>query len=140
MKIDWELVLAIATMLLLTVLALSIFVIGMAHAAGCLSLDVPAQAVLYNHDGDTFALFSVVPGGVVKFRVQGVNTPEISRKKGVPDELNASEAKEFTRQWLARGPFQLVTCGKPTLDRIEAIVSRNGRTLAQDILDAHLAK
>lgn len=109
------------------------FVSGAAHAAGCLSIDVPAQAVIHQPDGDTFHLFSLQPGGVVKIRVQGVNTPE-RREPGW------AEAKEFTRQWLARGPFKLNTCGQATLDRIVGIVERDGRTLAQDLQAAGLAK
>lgn len=100
-----------------------------AHAAACLSIDVPPQVVIHNYDGDTFALFHFGPGGQIDFRVAGVNTPELSRKKGVPDEPGALEAKAFTKAWFAAGPFHLTTCGKKTLTRIEATVERNGRTL-----------
>lgn len=125
--------LLIALVIMLLILLAGLLTINTVHAAGCLSIDVPPQAVLNNHDGDTFTVFAFVPGGVVKVRVEGVDTPELKEPKG-------DLAKEFTRQWLARGVFQLSTCGKPTLDRIVAKVSRNGRTLAQDLIDTGLAK
>jgi endonuclease YncB( thermonuclease family) len=100
-----------------------------AHAKACLSIEVPPQAVLYNNDGDTFTVFHIGPGGKQNYRVQGVDTPEISRKKGVPDEPGAVEAKAFTKAWLSAGMFSLTDCGKKTLDRNEAQVERNGETL-----------
>lgn len=112
---------------------LILFVPFTAHSAACLSIDVPPQAVIGQPDGDTFHLFSLVPGGVVKIRVEGVNTPE--RK-----EPGWAEARVYTKYWLARGPFRVTTCGKPTLDRVVGTVERNGRTLAQDLLDAKLAR
>lgn len=132
--------LLIVLVLMLMLLLAALLTVNAVHAGGCLSIEVPQQAVLYNHDGDTFVVFSVVPGGVIKYRVEGVNTPEISKKKGEPDEPGAQEAKEFTRQWLAEGPFQLSTCGKPTLDRIVAKVSRQGHTLADALKSAGLGR
>lgn len=125
--------LLIALVIMLMILLAGLLTINTVHAAGCLSIDVPPQAVLYNHDGDTFAVFTFAAGGIVKVRVEGVDTPELKEPKG-------DLAKEFTRQWLAKGPFQLSTCGKPTLDRVIAKVSRNGRTLAQDLIDVGLTK
>lgn len=125
--------LLIALVIMLMILLAGLLTINTVHAAGCLSIDVPSQAVLNNHDGDTFTVFAFAPGGLVKVRVEGVDTPELKEPKG-------DLAKEFTRQWLAKGPFQLSTCGKPTLDRIVAKVSRNGRTLAQDLIDVGLTK
>lgn len=132
--------LLIALVLMMMVLLAGLLLVNTVHAAGCLSIDVPSQAVLDNHDGDTFTVFAFAPGGAVKIRVEGVNTPELSKRKGEPDEPGAQDAKEFTRQWLAKGAFQISTCGKPTLDRIVAKVSRDGRTLAQDLIDAGLKK
>lgn len=132
---DWEVILAGAIVILLTILVLWVFALGVARAGGCLSMEVPSQAVLHNYDGDTFTVFSMQPGGSVKIRVEGVDTPEITKK-----EPGSIEAKEFTRQWLSKGAFQLETCGKATLDRIVAKVSRNGRTLAQDLIAAGLTK
>lgn len=125
--------LLIALVIMLMILLAGLLTINTVHAAGCLSIDVPSQAVLNNHDGDTFTVFAFAPGGVVKVRVEGVDTPELKEPKG-------DLAKEFTRQWLAKGVFQISTCGKPTLDRIVAKVSRNGRTLAQDLIEADLYK
>lgn len=134
---EWiDFALFIACMVALAIL----LIVVKASAGGCLTIEVPPQAVLGNHDGDTFTLFSVQPGGVIKYRVEGVNTPERSKKKGEPDEPGAQEAKDFTRYWLSKGPFTLETCGKATLDRVVARVSRNGRALAQDLIAAGLAK
>lgn len=132
-KIDWEVLLALAVTTALITLAGLVFFVGVSNAAGCLSIDVPPQAVINQPDGDTFHLFAFQPGGVVKIRVEGVNTPE-------RNESGWADAKEFTRTWLAKGPFHVATCGKPTLDRIVAKVDRNGRTLAQDLKDAGLGR
>lgn len=133
MRIDWELLMATAVFAALVLLAVLIFMVGLSQAAGCLSIDVPPQAVITQPDGDTFHVFAFQPGGVVKIRVEGVNTPE-------RNEPGWADAKEFTRTWLATGSFQLSTCGKPTLDRIVAKVSRNGHTLADALKDAGLGR
>ena len=104
-----------------------------ANAGGCLVIDVPPAAVINQPDGDTFHIFAFQPGGVVKIRVEGVNTPE-------KNQPGWAEAKEFTKGWLAKGPFRLTTCGKPTIDRIVGKVDRNGRTLAQDLIDSGLGR
>lgn len=126
--------------ILFTLLFLQLIWTYQSHAAACLSIDVPPQAVLDNHDGDTFRIFTFGPGGSVVIRVQDIDTPEISMKKGVPDEPGAQEAKEFTRQWLSVGTFTVVTCGKHTLERIVATVARNGTTLASALRAAGYAK
>lgn len=118
--------LLIALVIMMLILLAGLLTVNAVHAAGCLSIDVPPQAVINQPDGDTFHLFAFQPGGVVKIRVEGVNTPE-------RNEPRWAEAKEFTRQWLAKGPFHVDTCGKPTLDRIVAKVSRDGHTLADDL-------
>jgi endonuclease YncB( thermonuclease family) len=110
------------------------------HASACLVIDVPPGAVLGNHDGDTFQVFNFQAGGAEKIRVKDVNTPEMSKKKGVPDEPGAREAKEFTRAWLAKGKFRMSSCGTPTFDRVVWTVERDGRTLAQDLKDAGLGR
>lgn len=128
--------LAIFILICLCLIGLSIMAILIpikAHARACMTIDVPPAAVLGNHDGDTFQVFSVQPGGLIKIRVEGVNTPELSKKKGVPDEPGAREAKAFTKAWLAAGVFRLTDCGKKTLDRDVGKVERNGRTLADDL-------
>lgn len=125
--------LLIILVIMMLILLAGLLTVNAVHAAGCLTIDVPSQAVINQPDGDTFHLFAFQPGGAVKIRVEGVNTPE-------RNQPGWSEAKEFTRQWLADGTFQLSTCGKATLDRIVAKVSRNGRTLAQDLIEAGLSK
>jgi endonuclease YncB( thermonuclease family) len=93
-------------------------------------IDVPPGAVVNQPDGDTFHVFAFQPGGVVKIRVEGVNTPE-------RNQPGWAEAKAFTKAWLASGPFRVTTCGKPTIDRIVGKVERDGKTLAQDLIDHH---
>ena len=100
-----------------------------AHAGGCLFIDVPPGAVVNQPDGDTFHVFSFQPGGVIKIRVEGVNTPERNKP-------GWAEAKAFTKAWLAKGPFRVTTCGKPTLDRMVGKVERDGQTLAHDLIQA----
>lgn len=100
-----------------------------AYSAACLTITVPPQAVVAQPDGDTFHVFAFQPGGLVKIRVEGVNTPE-------RHEPGWQEAKTFTKQWLAQGPFTVQTCGKPTLDRIVGRVERDGATLAEALIAA----
>lgn len=120
----------------LFMVALSImaaFLAAKSHASACLTIDVPPGAVVNQPDGDTFHVFAFQPGGVVKIRVEGVNTPE-------RHEPGWAEAKAFTKDWLSKGTFRVTTCGRPTIDRIVGTVERNGRTLAQDLFDAGLGK
>lgn len=139
--VSFELVLFILIVFGMVGLALmAAFVPLKANASACLVIDVPPGAVLGNHDGDTFQVFSFQPGGVEKIRVKGVDTPEISKKKGEPDEPGAQEAKAFTKAWLAKGLFRMSTCGAPTFDRIVWIVERDGRTLAHDLIAAGLGR
>ena len=103
----------------------------LSRAEGCLTITVPSGAVLNNYDGDTFELFTFTSPSSVRVRVLGVDTPEVkSRQPG------SAEAKEFTRQWLAKGPFQLSTCGRRTFERIVGLVSRGDETLAQALIAA----
>lgn len=132
--IDWELLLGVLVIMMLVLLAVLVFMAGMAGASSCLSIDVPPQAVLSVYDGDTFTL-SLGALGSMKVRVEGVDTPEITKK-----QPRAEEAKRFTQQWLASGPFQLNTCFTLTLGRVVGNPSRNGRTLAKDLIAAGLAK
>lgn len=133
-KIDWELVLAGATVLLMIVLAVTIFVVGIANAeeSTCPSIKavmVPPQAVVHQPDGDTFHLFTFDVPNVVKIRVKDAETPERGQE-------GYEEATEFTREWLQRGPFRVVTCGQPTFDRVVGIVMRDGKTLAEELKEA----
>lgn len=134
---DWvsiDLLLFIVIVLCLIGLTIMAMLIPLkANAGGCLVIEVPPGAVVNQPDGDTFHVFAFQPGGVVKIRVEGVNTPE---KK----EPGWAEAKAFTKAWLARGPFKVTTCGKPTIDRIVGTVERNGETLSDALRKAGHAK
>jgi endonuclease YncB( thermonuclease family) len=128
--------LAIFVLIVLCLIGLSIMAMLIpfkANAGGCLTIDVPPGAVVNQPDGDTFHVFAFQPGGVVKIRVEGVNTPEKNQPKW-------AEAKAFTKDWLAKGPFVVTTCGKPTLDRITGVVSRHGHTLTEALRAAGLGK
>ncbi len=106
-----------------------------AHAAACLLIDVPPQAVLNNYDGDTFTIFHFGPGGQLDIRVAGIDTPERNKK-----EPGWEAARLFTKTWLAAGPFRMTTCGKKSITRIEAQVERNGETLGDALRKAGHAK
>lgn len=97
---------------------------------------VPPAAVIEQPDGDTFHLFTFGVPSTVEIRVQGVNTPEKPTKK-VPSP-GFLPAKEFTKAWLAKGPFLVTTTGVRTLSRIVASVERDGELLAQALIDAKL--
>lgn len=139
MKIKWDwwsVDLLIFCLIVLCLVGLSIMAMIIpikANAGGCLFIDVPPGAVVNQPDGDTFHVFAFQPGGVVKIRVEGVNTPE-------RNQPGWAEAKAFTKDWLANGVFRVTTCGKPTIDRIVGKVERNGRTLAQDLIDRQLGR
>jgi endonuclease YncB( thermonuclease family) len=126
---DPEFILILLCIVALLILLLMFVAVCSARAEACLTIDVPPQAVIHQPDGDTFHVFAFAPGGRVKIRVQGVNTPE-------KNQPHWAEAKAFTKVWLAQGPFKLSTCGKTTLDRIEGAVSRNGEALADALSKA----
>ncbi len=135
MKIDWDIVLLCVCFILLFVLAMFIFFAGISNAAACLEIDVPPGAVIAQYDGDTFELFSPIPPGNMPIRVQGIDTPERRGK-----QPGWEEAREFTRKWLASGPFHLSTCGARSFERTVAVISRNGQTLADALAAAGHAK
>lgn len=111
-----------------------LIVVGSAHARTCLSMDVQPSQVIGNYDGDTFTL-SLGAFGDVNIRVEGIDTPERSKK-----QAGWQEAKDFTAAWLAQGPFSLNTCLVLTLGRIVASPSRGGVTLADALRTAGHAK
>ena len=130
--IDLAMLLLVAVAILgLFILPLSIPIRG--HAASSLTIDVPPQAVLRVKDGDTFAVFNLLPPGEVSIRVEGANTPE-------RNEPGYQEAKQFTAAWLSKGTFQLSTKGKYTYERIVGTVSRNGTTLTDALKAAGHSK
>ncbi len=130
MKCDWELVLAVAVLAALIALAIMIFFVGISNAQTCLTMTVKPEQVLGNYDGDTFTI-SLGALGQAIVRVEGVDTPERTKR-----QAGWKEAKEFTSQWLAQGPFQLNTCFLLTLGRIVGSPSRDGITLASALTAA----
>lgn len=134
-KIDWELVLAVGTVILMAVLVVTVFIAGIAHAEGCLKIDVPPGAVISQYDGDTFRIFTFGPGAGVDIRVQDIDTPERTTH-----QEGWQHARDFTSAWLSAGPFTVETCGKRTFNRIVAVISRNGETLAEALREAGLEK
>lgn len=120
--------LAILALLVIGVLGL-LLVAAVVHAeelptcASIKAVTVDPRAIVKQPDGDTFHVFTFDVPNVVKIRVMDAETPE----RG---EVGFEEAKEFTREWLHRGPFRAVTCGKQTLDRIVYMIVRDGETLA----------
>lgn len=130
MKLDWEVLLLVLTVMFLVFLAVLISLVGISDAATCMAADVQPSQVLGNYDGDTFAL-SLGALGSVNIRVEGVDTPERTKK-----QAGWKEAKDFTAAWLARGPFKLQTCFVLTLGRLIASPSRDGITLADALIAA----
>jgi len=130
-KIDWEYLLTILTIMMLVLLTVTVFIVGVARSASCLSIEVPPEAVVSQYDGDTFDVFTFGSPSSVRIRVQGVDTPE---RKGQQPGWEA--AREFTRQWLAKGPFHINTCGKRTFERIEGDVTRGSDRLADALIAA----
>lgn len=132
---DWETLVAVLTLMMLVLLAAMVFVVGVSNAASCLSIDVPPGAVVSQYDGDTFEVFTFGSPDRVAIRVQGVDTPE---RKGKQPGWEA--AREFTKRWLASGPFRVDTCGKRSFERIVAEVSRDGESLADALKHEGLVK
>ena len=87
-------------------------------------------------DGDTFDAVLRIWSTVSvheRVRVYGVDTPEL---KGETKDA-AVAAASFTQAWLARGAFDLRTCGRDAFGRVLGIVSRGGEgVLAQDLITA----
>lgn len=130
MKIDWETLLAVLTVLFFVLFAVIVFITVVAHAETCMTVDVLPSQVLSNYDGDTFTVSLGVLGSSI-IRVEGVDTPERNKK-----QPGWKEAKDFTSAWLAQGPFKLNTCFVLTLGRLVASPSRNGETLAAALIAA----
>ena len=112
--------------------SLCLWLLASSVEAGCATFDVQPRYLTHNMDGDTLSVFSI-PQGSLKFRVQGVDTPE--RK-----DPRWGAARDFTWAWLNRGPFTIETCWKHTLDRYEGTVRRGPETLASAIKAAGLEK
>lgn len=92
------------------------------------AVTVDPRFIVKQPDGDTFHVFTFDVPNVVKIRVADAETPEHGQE-------GFEEATAVTHEWLHRGPFRVVTCGKPTLDRIVGMVVRGDENLA-DVLKA----
>lgn len=100
----------------------------------CLNLQLTPGYVKRIIDGDTFVLYSIGVPPEERVRVLGVNTPELVSHSGlVPDS-----ATIFTRNWLAAGPFTIYACKRDSFGRLLAIVSRDGKTLADTLISSGL--
>lgn len=130
MKPDWDIVLALTVSVIFLCVGVWIIVLGIAHAETCMTLDVQPSQILDIYDGDTFTM-SLGALGQVHIRIEGVDTPERNKK-----QVGWDTAREFTRQWLAQGPFKLSTCFVMTLGRFVGSPSRNGTTLASALIAA----
>jgi|GEM_PF-5445707 len=97
----------------------------------CLSLILQPQAVKRTIDGDTFVLYSVGLTDEERVRLLGVDAVELRDSLG-------PEAKAFTEQWLARGPFKIDGCKRDSFGRILAVVTRGTDTLATALIKAEL--
>jgi len=87
-------------------------------------------------DGDTLdARLDVWLGltATERIRVLGVDTPEL-KGKGARETADAASAritaakaaKQFTEQWLAKGPVQIQACKRDAFGRILGRVNRGG--------------
>lgn len=99
----------------------------------CVAMQVTPGHVSRVLDGDTFALYHVGTPPEERVRILGVNTPE----RGQP---GAAEATAFTKDWLARGPFDLTACKRDSFGRLLGSVTRNGESVAGELIDRGLGK
>ena len=129
--------LAVLLIIALGITALLIMMPFVVHAAPCktnLEQEIPPGAVIGSNDGDTFGIFWL-GHGVMRIRVQGIDTPE-KPKKGTVSDGRWAAASQFTKEWLLRAPFMLKTCFAMTLNRYVAVIERDGATLADALRQA----
>ena len=97
----------------------------------CLTLVVQPEHVKRVIDGDTFILFHVGVPAEERVRVLGVDAVELRTPKGI-------EAKEFTKTWIANGPFSMVACKRDSFGRLLGAVSRDQDDLGKALIDKGL--
>ena len=97
----------------------------------CIVLSLSPGHVMRVIDGDSFILYSIRVPPEERVRVLGVDCPE----RGQP---GYTEAGEFTRLWLARGPFVLHSCKRDSFGRLLADVSRGTEKLADILIENRL--
>ncbi len=129
-RIDAIVMVAITVLMLM----LAVLLARSARAETCMSMTVQPSQVVGNYDGDTFTVSLGALGDMI-VRVQGIDTPERNKK-----QPGWEEAKQFTQEWLAAGPFDLWTCFAFTFGRVVAVASRDGVTLAAALEAAGYAK
>lgn len=86
-------------------------------------------------DGDTFdAKISLAPGHVwyKRIRILGVDTPEL---EGATKPA-ALAAKAFAETWLRRGEVTIAACKEDSFGRLLGDVTRDGESLAQQLITA----
>jgi endonuclease YncB( thermonuclease family) len=101
----------------------------------CLEVQLTPVHVARTIDGDTFILLAFGVPPEERVRILGVDTPELH------DSLTtkAREARDYTRAWLADGPFTITTCKRDSFGRYLATVTRGTTdTLAVDLIRAGL--
>jgi endonuclease YncB( thermonuclease family) len=92
----------------------------------CLTITILAHAVMRVIDGDTFTLHHVGMPAEERIRVLDVDTPERT-------EAGYVSARQFTEEWLSRGPFTLTACKRDSFGRLLASVTRGDTSLAHDL-------
>ena len=92
----------------------------------CLTLTIQPGHVKRIHDGDTFFLYHVGATDEEGVRLLGVDTWELNEDRG-------PEAKAFTVEWIAKGPFRLMACRREKYGRLLATVSREGVNIADEL-------
>jgi endonuclease YncB( thermonuclease family) len=97
----------------------------------CLVAQLQPASVQRTIDGDTFVLYAVAVPPEERVRVLGVDAVELRTPQG-------PAAKQFTQDWLARGPFTFDTCKRDSFGRYLAVVTRGTDTLAVDLIRAGL--
>jgi hypothetical protein len=107
------------------------FVIADTLSHRCLTIAIEPAQVKRVIDGDTFVIFAFNVPPEERVRVLNIDTPE----RG--DALFES-AKNFTAQWLARGPFTLHACKRDSFGRLLADLTRPDDSLADALFAAHL--
>lgn len=104
------------------------------------SFDNVSVASVY--DGDTFKINLNCSLAVycekVPVRVLGVDTPEIKGKTEREKKL-AQQAKEFTKQFLNKGPIRLSNCARDKYFRLLCdVTNAAGKNLAKELIKANL--
>lgn len=101
-----------------------------------------AVEIVSVYDGDTFKINLNCNTGIfcdnIPVRVKGIDCPEIKGKTQKEKEL-ATQAKQFTKDFLHSGPVNLKECTRDKYFRINCKAEVNGQDLATLLLDKELA-